>query len=89
MDQHYGYRAQSDAILQPGQILLLGTDGIWEGRNAQGEMFGKGRLQAVVRQNAGARAATLLDAVFQEQAAFSRGVKQADDITLVVVKVLP
>lgn len=89
VDPHYGYRAQSDAILQPGQILLLGTDGIWEGRNAQGEMFGKGRLQAVVRQNAGARAATLLDAVFQEQAAFSRGVKQADDITLVVVKVLP
>jgi sigma-B regulation protein RsbU (phosphoserine phosphatase) len=89
VDQHFAYQVQSGARLKPGQILLLGTDGIWEACNAQGEMFGKERFQAIVRQNAKASAARLLDSVFQAQAAFSRGVKQADDITLVIVKVLP
>jgi len=89
VDQHFAYQVQSGAALQPGQILLLGTDGIWEACNAEGEMFGKKRFQAIVRQNAMASAARLLDAVFQAQAAFCGGVKQADDITLVVVKVLP
>ncbi len=89
VDQHYVYQVQSEVALQPGQILLLGTDGIWEACNAQGEMFGKKRFESMVRQNAGAGAADLLDAVFQALDAFSHGVKQADDITLVVVKVLP
>jgi sigma-B regulation protein RsbU (phosphoserine phosphatase) len=89
VDQHFTYQVQTGARLKPGRILLLGTDGIWEACNTQGEMFGKERFQAIVRQNAKASAARLLDTVFQAQAAFSRGVKQADDITLVIVKVLP
>ena len=27
--------------LIPGNIIIIGTDGIWEARNLQGEMFGK------------------------------------------------
>jgi sigma-B regulation protein RsbU (phosphoserine phosphatase) len=89
VDQHYVYQTQTGADLKPGDILILGTDGIWEAHNAQGEMFGKRRLQAVVRKNAKASASGMLDAVFQAQAVFSSGAKQADDITLVIVKVLP
>ena len=87
VDQQYLYQVQSEAGLKPGQILLLGTDGIWEGCNERGEMFGKTRFHTIVRSCAEASAADLLDAVFLEQANFTRRVKQTDDITLVVVKV--
>ena len=33
--------------LEPGQIILIGTDGIWEMRNEVGEMYGKERLKTV------------------------------------------
>ncbi len=36
----------------PGQILLIGKDGIWETHNESGEMFGKKRLSTLIRENA-------------------------------------
>jgi len=50
--------------LQGGQIILVGTDGIWESRNIRGQMFGKKRFQDVVRSHASQSAANILQAVF-------------------------
>jgi len=88
VDQGYPYRSQCTAGLQAGQVIVVGTDGIWEGRDRNGAMFGKQRFQEVIRRNAAASAESILNKVFQEQAHFSRGVKPEDDITLVVVKVV-
>ena len=88
VDQGYGYRSQRHKGLKAEQVIVVGTDGIWEATNLDGEMFGKQRLKEVIRRNAAASAEKILNTVFQEQAHFSRGVKSEDDITLVVVKIV-
>ncbi len=37
--------------LEPGQVVMIGTDGIWEMHNKAGEMFGKEALMEIVRNN--------------------------------------
>jgi sigma-B regulation protein RsbU (phosphoserine phosphatase) len=71
----------------PGQIILIGTDGIWESQNQSGEMFGKDRFKEVIRQHANEGAKKILDAVIAAIEDFSREQERADDITLVVVKI--
>lgn len=84
----YAYEEQSHPGLVPGQVLALGTDGIWEARNPAGEMYGKDRFREVLRRHAAADAATILDAVQSDVAAFQGGCPRNDDITLVVIKAL-
>ena len=73
--------------LKPGQIILIGTDGIWESQNAAGQMFGKERFRRVVLTHAGETAGGILQAVINEIDEFCRPLKNEDDVTLVVVKV--
>ncbi len=73
--------------LTNGQIIAIGTDGIWEAFNRQGEMFGKDRLRDVIRRKAGESAINILNAVYDELNRFTVGKKSEDDITLVVIKV--
>ena len=72
--------------LHPGQIIAIGTDGIWESRNPVGEMYGKDRFKNVLRDNAAAPAQGILDAVFRSVKDYTGGAKADDDITLVIVK---
>ena len=70
----------------PGQIVFLGTDGIWEARDAGGAFFGKQRVKQIIRQNAGADAKIIATAVMDAVAAFQEGSSRSDDVTCVVVK---
>lgn len=72
--------------LQNGQVIAIGTDGIWEAFNTEGEMFGKERYQKIIRDNCQKSAAEILDAVYRELNEFTFGKKSEDDITLVIVK---
>jgi sigma-B regulation protein RsbU (phosphoserine phosphatase) len=71
-----------------GQIIVIATDGIREARNRFGEMFGNDSLQTIIRRNAAASSAKILQAVFTALDLFRQGVKSEDDMTLVVIKVL-
>ena len=73
--------------LTNGQIIAIGTDGIWESFNKKGKMFGKKRFKDIIRQNAAAGADDILNAVYNEINEFIEGQKTEDDITLVIVKV--
>ena len=70
-----------------GQIIAIGTDGIWEAFNTAGEMFGKARYQNIIRKNADQSADEILNAVYHELNEFTLGKKSEDDITLVIVKI--
>ena len=72
--------------MHPGQIIAIGTDGIWEARNRRGEMFGKDRFKATLRSNAAGTAREMLDAVFAAVHEHTGGAKLDDDVTLVVAK---
>lgn len=71
--------------LAAGHVLVLGTDGIWEARNREGEMFGKKRFKKTIKATAGGSARDILNAVFASLAAFA-GPRLEDDATLVVIK---
>jgi len=73
--------------LKAGDILFLYTDGITEGKNESGEMFGEDRLYQEVKQNAHLSAQELLDHIFETIRNWGGNVEQYDDITAVVMKV--
>ena len=74
--------------LTVGQILLIGTDGIWETHNSSQEMFGKKRVKNFLRQHAGESADELVSSLIQELERFRGDLKQEDDITMIVVKIV-
>ena len=80
------YLEHKRAGLTDGQIIAIGTDGIWESFNMQGEMFGKDRLRELIRSNAAQSAGAILNIVYDEVKQFSAGRKSEDDITLVIIK---
>jgi serine phosphatase RsbU (regulator of sigma subunit) len=73
--------------LAAGQVLVIGTDGIWEARNREGRMFGKLLLQQVIRDNVVRPAAEIVDKVLEALRQFLFPLDIQDDATLVVVKV--
>jgi len=83
----FDYEENNRRGLINGQIIAIGTDGIWEAVNGDGEMFGKARFRNIIRKNAHAAAGNILNAVYRELDQFTRGQRSEDDITLVVIKV--
>jgi serine phosphatase RsbU (regulator of sigma subunit)/catechol 2,3-dioxygenase-like lactoylglutathione lyase family enzyme len=71
--------------LQPGDTLVLYTDGVTEAINDAGEEFGEDRLIAAVRRRAGESGEALSRAIVREIEAFS-SVEQYDDVTLIVAR---
>ncbi len=75
--------------LTPGQILVIGTDGIWETINNNGEMFSKKRFQQIIRTHAQKPAVKILEEIITAVNTFRSPLEQEDDITLVVIKIKP
>ena len=77
----------AEAVLAPGDLLVLYTDGFVEAENPEAEEYGLERLQAVcLRQTDDER---LTEALDQDLETFVRGVPFADDRTLVLARCLP
>jgi serine phosphatase RsbU (regulator of sigma subunit) len=70
--------------LNPGDTLVLYTDGVIDAQNGDGDFFGQGRLQEVVQAHAGRPAREVRDGVLRAVQAFTGGTPQFDDITLLV-----
>jgi sigma-B regulation protein RsbU (phosphoserine phosphatase) len=87
VQEDFTYQENNMGGLTNGQIIAIGTDGIWEAVNSQGEMFGKERFRNIIRKNAKAGSSDILNAVYNQLNQFTRGQKSEDDITLVIVKV--
>jgi sigma-B regulation protein RsbU (phosphoserine phosphatase) len=82
------YSERLSPAFRPGQILFIGTDGVWEMPDGQGEQFGKDRLRQVIRACAARSAEAIARSVRERLTAFRGDVKSVDDVTFVVVKVL-
>jgi phosphoserine phosphatase RsbU/P len=72
--------------LEPGDKIIIYTDGVSEAQNEQGEFFGRQRLRQVVAEHRTESCQVLHDRVREALAAFIEGAPQADDITLVVLE---
>jgi serine phosphatase RsbU (regulator of sigma subunit) len=72
--------------LQPGDVLVIYSDGVTEAVSPSGEEFGPTRLYEVVQRNVEASAAGIRDRIESSLTKFAQGTSAADDITLVIVK---
>ncbi|MFZ5572317.1 MAG: SpoIIE family protein phosphatase [Thermodesulfobacteriota bacterium] len=86
VDGAAGYDASGCSIV-PGQMIVIGTDGVWETRNPSGQMFGKKALMDVIRQHARNTADGIASAVIGAVEQFRAEHPREDDITLLVIKV--
>jgi phosphoserine phosphatase RsbU/P len=87
VDEAFSYPAASHPGLASGDIVLIGTDGIWETRNGRSEKFGKTRVGEILRRHHREPAEAILEAVLHYLQEFRGEMPQEDDITLVVLKV--
>lgn len=87
-DQAY---EQNTVTLDPGNVLVLFTDGITEARgpgkiSEEDVFFSEERLVEVCRQNLDKSARLIQSSILKAVVEFTRDQPQSDDITLVVIK---
>jgi sigma-B regulation protein RsbU (phosphoserine phosphatase) len=75
--------------LESGDIVLLVTDGILEANLRADELFGTERTLEVVRANRHRKASEIIKSLQQAVCEFTQCDKFQDDLTIVVIKVVP
>jgi sigma-B regulation protein RsbU (phosphoserine phosphatase) len=87
IDESYVFETEVSDNIQPGDIILIGTDGIYETRNKDNSGFGQDSVSRIIAQHCDQPAAAIQDALMSEVRNFRGSENQEDDITLVVIKV--
>jgi sigma-B regulation protein RsbU (phosphoserine phosphatase) len=77
---------QDDACMQPGDVLLLYTDGMTDALNTRNDEFGMARLQAALAGSRQLDAQGIADALMKAVRDFAGDEPPFDDETLVVLK---
>ena len=85
---HLEYR-EGSTTLNPGDTLVLYTDGVSEAMNAEGEEFGVERLQQIFANQPPASARAAIEAIMQAVSDFAGGTPQSDDVTCLVLRRAP
>jgi sigma-B regulation protein RsbU (phosphoserine phosphatase) len=83
-DQEYEI---AEVDLEPGDIIVLYTDGIAEAENQDGEEFGPDRLAEVVQNNRNGSAADLVSLIHDAADRFRAPDAPKDDVTVIVVRI--
>jgi sigma-B regulation protein RsbU (phosphoserine phosphatase) len=73
---------------EPGEVLVLYTDGVTEAQNPKGEEFGRERLAEAVKANRQLGARELITAVQDVVIEWTDGRGSTDDVTYFVIKAL-
>lgn len=74
-------------ILNPGDLLVLYTDGVSEAMNPSGEEFGEGRIEALVTAGRNLPLQDLIDRLESDVRAHTGSGDLADDFTIMLVRV--
>ncbi len=72
--------------LEPGDFLVIYTDGVSEACNVQNELFEEGRLRQILESFSGQTVEELAEAMRDGVRAFTQGAPQSDDITVLVIQ---
>jgi sigma-B regulation protein RsbU (phosphoserine phosphatase) len=78
---------QNVFTLEPGDIVVLFTDGISESMNSEDEEWGEERLIEVAKNCDGLPAVEIMNRVMEAAQAFAAGAPQHDDMTVVALRV--
>jgi sigma-B regulation protein RsbU (phosphoserine phosphatase) len=74
--------------LEPGQVLVLYTDGATEAMNPAGEEYGRDRLVEAVRQCRHLGAREMIDFIHRDVIDWTDGLGAHDDVTFFIIKAL-
>jgi phosphoserine phosphatase RsbU/P len=74
--------------LEPGQLIVLYTDGVTEAANPEGEEYGRERLAAAVLKARDLTAREIISNIHRDVIDWTRGTGATDDITFFVIKAL-
>ena len=75
--------------LEPGDFLLLYTDGVTDASDENGELFGKHRLMELLKEQHWETAEEAANAILTAVQNFVGDTPQTDDLTLLVLHRLP
>lgn len=78
---------ESELYLEPGDKLILYTDGITETQNALREQFGSERLVRLILEHGERSARELRDTIIESVKAFSEDQGLTDDVSVMIVQV--
>lgn len=87
IDESWCYRQYYKEKLTAGQIIVLGTDGLWESLNRKGEMFGRDPVIRILNKYPEFDANGILTAGLFALDRFRDGAPVEDDVSIVVIKV--
>ena len=87
IDENWRYRQYNKQELKAGQIIVLGTDGLWESLNRQGEMFGRDPIFKILNRYPDIDANGILTACLFALDKFRDGIPVEDDVSIAVIKV--
>jgi sigma-B regulation protein RsbU (phosphoserine phosphatase) len=72
--------------MEPGQMLVLYTDGVTEAMNTAGEEYGRERLVDAVRQARELTAREIIDFIHRDVIEWTEGLGAHDDVTFFIIK---
>jgi sigma-B regulation protein RsbU (phosphoserine phosphatase) len=78
--------AQATLSLDPGDVLVVFSDGVSEAIDVAGEEFGDGRIASCIGANLHLEPAALLEHLLASVRQFSEGTVQRDDVTALVLR---
>lgn len=81
-----GSYSTASLYLQPGDGLLLYTDGVTEARNAENRMYAERKLEAFLRQASAGSAREIIDGLVGDVETFANGAAQSDDLTVLALR---
>ena len=82
-----GLSFKSESLqLNPGDALVLYTDGVTEAENKDHDQFGESRLQETLSRMQGAESRQIVDTVNAKVKEFAHGAPHSDDITQLVIR---
>jgi sigma-B regulation protein RsbU (phosphoserine phosphatase) len=87
VDAQWSFHECGPVELGEGQVVVLGTDGIWEQTGEDGHPFGKQTLRELISRNAFRSAAEIAQAILSAHERHRGSIPQGDDIAIVVLKV--
>lgn len=81
-----GPESASSLSMEPGDVLAILSDGVYEYANRQGSQFGEDRVATLLKYHHDLPMAELCKQILAAVEEFGNGARQADDISIVVVK---
>ncbi len=87
VDPSWEYHENSLILNHEPRIVLIGSDGVWDTENENGEIFGRERVKAVLAESSYLSSEEIIKAITDDINSFRKTTPLTDDVTLVITKV--